>query len=99
VRSIFGWSLPPGCGRLPGEEPEPAQPRCNCGALLPYKPDRTEHVEVKAQCDGQIGEYDPLGLTPCYRTDTHEPHQFVTDCLTIAIWDCKRCKKEYRYTG
>lgn len=26
-RNIFGWSLPPGCGRLPGEEPEP--PSCD----------------------------------------------------------------------
>jgi len=23
--SIFGWSLPPGCGTLPGEEPEPSR--------------------------------------------------------------------------
>ena len=28
-RSIFGWSLPPGCGRLPGEEPDP--PCVLCG--------------------------------------------------------------------
>jgi len=27
--SIFGWSLPPGCGRLPGEEPDP--PCAICG--------------------------------------------------------------------
>lgn len=26
---IFGWSLPPGCGRLPGEEPDP--PCAVCG--------------------------------------------------------------------
>jgi len=25
--SIFGWSLPPGCGSLPGEEPDPP---CEC---------------------------------------------------------------------
>ena len=26
MRSVFGWGLPPGCGRLPGEEPQP--PSC-----------------------------------------------------------------------
>ncbi len=26
MRSIFGWDLPPGCGMLPGEEPQP--PSC-----------------------------------------------------------------------
>lgn len=25
---LFGWSLPPGCGRLPGEEPDPPCELC-----------------------------------------------------------------------
>ncbi len=29
MRGIFGWSLPPGCGTLPGEEPCP--PCAMCG--------------------------------------------------------------------
>jgi len=43
---IFGWSLPPGCSTLPGEEPEPVQPRCACcGAFLPYAADSWETRE------------------------------------------------------
>jgi hypothetical protein len=54
MRSAFGWSLPPGCGRLPGEEPEVVQLRCKCGAFLPTKPDRTEPWEEATDCDGKI---------------------------------------------
>lgn len=36
MRSIFGWDLPPGCGRLPGEEEMPPQPRCCCGRFIAY---------------------------------------------------------------
>ncbi len=40
MRSIFGWSLPPGCGTLPGEESE--APCCeNCPE------------EVYEKCPGQ----------------------------------------------
>jgi hypothetical protein len=32
IMGIFGWSLPPGCGTLPGEEPDP--PCAACGKWI-----------------------------------------------------------------
>ena len=37
---IFGWSLPPGVSRLPGEDVcDGLPPRCEkCGAFVPFEP-------------------------------------------------------------
>lgn len=55
--SIFGWSLPPGCGRLPGEEDDGERtcPKCNAAVFPePFAPfdtvtafdeDGTEYVD------------------------------------------------------
>ena len=41
----FGWSLPAGCGRLPGEEPEYERLRCShCGSFLPDRHNETAQV-------------------------------------------------------
>lgn len=59
MRSVFGWSLPPGCGRLPGEEPDPHDlqmaHRCSkCGGFLRMKPDQSVPWEDGFDCDGKI---------------------------------------------
>ena len=45
--SPFGWSLPPGCHTLPGDEMrEPETLRCEfCGEPLPIQPDSSEWKE------------------------------------------------------
>lgn len=96
--SKFGWSLPPGCTTLPGEnEPDgPPLYRCtHCGAFLPQKADRTEQWEAAEECDGgaicpEIG----LLLSMCGSSTPHAPHRFVMDCGTLLVWDCRKCKKE-----
>jgi hypothetical protein len=100
-RSVFGWSLPPGCGRLPGEEPEPVQPRCShCNGFLPWKPDRTENweswtkvpVEYARKHDGM-----KYGECKCHRlTDDPNVVEEIEWAGTTLIWTCKRCGKEVR---
>lgn len=55
-RSIFGWSLPPGCRNLPGEEPEYVQPHCTqCGGFLKDKPDSTSYRSyVMTDCGDRL---------------------------------------------
>lgn len=56
MRSIFGWSLPPGVTRLPGDEPDPPMPcekgwpRCACGALLRMEPDTIPDAPERPPC-------------------------------------------------
>ena len=50
---IFGWSLPPGCHTLPGEEPEAPQPRCHCGSFLKAQPDEVWHTQRRVQDCGR----------------------------------------------
>lgn len=95
--SVFGWSLPAGCGKLPGEEDDgPIQPRCTCGAFLPQTPTQTEEWESKTHCDGKIIGMSPMFPTLCGSEKHHEPHEFVEDAGTTSIWICKRCGKEHR---
>ena len=58
MKSIFGWSLPPGVSKLPGDEPDPSEirlsHRCSCGAFLPMKADRTLPYEDVTECDGRV---------------------------------------------
>lgn len=82
---MFGWSLPPGCGTLPGEEPDGFElqmaHRCKCGSFLPAKPDRTEPWEDSMQCDGkteaieqEISEGEIQILGESYRGKTYKVH-------------------------
>lgn len=59
-RSIFGWSLPPGCSLRDIEgPPEQSQPQCNlCHSFLPFKAERIEHGEHTKPCDGKIVSYE-----------------------------------------
>ena len=56
--SKLGWSLPAGCGALPGEEDEPEPLICdNCGEQITGFFDLVEPVEVipwKEKIDGDI---------------------------------------------
>jgi hypothetical protein len=59
---IFGWSLPPGVTRLPGDEPDEHEPgtahRCKkCRAFLPVKPTRIVPREDSWDCNGKVREY------------------------------------------
>lgn len=54
--SLFGWSLPPGCGRLPGEEPFFCE---LCGALS----------EEKCVCP-LCPQCDECGNPNCYKSET-----------------------------
>ena len=92
---IFGWSLPPGCGTLPGEEPEPIQPRCHCGAFLSYEPDevrtdtfmRTDYGEKPPKHAVNIKEIDsPLDFAPSQWYEWE-----VEDSQTTLIWKCRKC--------
>lgn len=53
---IFGWSLPPGCSTLPGEEPEePIALRCKyCGRYVSKEVDHSEPVEYRDEDDRVI---------------------------------------------
>lgn len=84
MRSIFGWSYPPGCSGPP-DEPEYEQPRCTCGAYLSFKADRVEPWESSSQCDGKEGCDNPL---------PHAPHKIIWDAGATQIVICKKCKKE-----
>jgi hypothetical protein len=59
-RSIFGWSLPPGCTLRDIEgSPEIPQLRCNqCNGFLPTKVERVEHGQNSQHCDGKIKSYE-----------------------------------------
>ncbi len=56
--SKFGWSLPAGCGTLPGEEPDAYEAqmahRCKCGAFLRAKEDRSKGYTASTPCDGSL---------------------------------------------
>jgi len=97
--SIFGWSLPAGCGRLPGEEDEqPHQPRCrHCKAFLTAKPDFTSAWEATEECDGRY--YEELHGTLCGKRHSHEPHRHVIDAGTTLSWTCTRCHRETTESG
>ncbi len=63
TRNVFGWSLPPGCTTLPGEEPDAYElqmaHRCSkCGAFLRAKADRGKPWEHYTDCDGTISSYE-----------------------------------------
>lgn len=70
----FGWSLPPGCGRLPGEEPqESISLRCRkCGRFIKMQVTRSEPWEDSYINDdlqfGVVGEKVILaaGMTDYY---------------------------------
>jgi len=101
-RSIFGWSYPPGCSGPPDypDEADAVQPQCSCGAYLSWKPHRTERVDIMANCPGFTEEdAEFMWESECGNNKPHEPHKFLYEYRTVLIWDCKRCKKEYRYTG
>jgi hypothetical protein len=96
--SVFGWSLPPGCTTLPGEnEPdERVLYRCSaCGGFLREKPDRTEDKEGWAHCLGWTGTEEwPQQCAACDSDKIHGPHKFL-----IAQWKeffriCGRCGHE-----
>ena len=52
---IFGWSLPPGCGTLPGEEPDP--PCTVCNGLVDCDDERRCICPECPEC-GRIGDPD-----------------------------------------
>jgi hypothetical protein len=90
--SIFGWSLPPGCHTLPGEEPEPVQPRCeHCQAYLPWKPDAEQTWESKQHCDGKTISVEWGRVSECGQETDHEPHDEVMYAGVTQTWTCKRC--------
>jgi hypothetical protein len=62
---LFGWSLPPGCGNLPGEELEP--PCAVCGGL----PDSDECICPECPECGEVGNPE------CYKPKSEGGHGMV----------------------
>ncbi len=64
---LFGWSLPAGCGRLPGEEDyDLGQPRCRkCGAWLSPNRTRTESWEVRDKDTGELIDCGNAAIHTC----------------------------------
>lgn len=92
-------NLPPGCGTLPGEEPEYEQPRCRyCGGFLRTAADREEPWEYKVLCPGWPNALaEELLLDPaCGDSKPHPPHEYVEDYGSHEIRVCRRCKAENR---
>lgn len=102
-RSLFGWSLPAGCGRLPDEEPYDDMPRCrHCGAFLPYAPtgQRVEHYPVEdfgprlPVCRGDL-----IKVRRCEAPFARPGDPLWWDWLVwwsdlVTYWTCRRCGKE-----
>lgn len=88
--SIFGWSLPPGCSSLPGEEDEtPDHIACaKCAARLPLQATRSERWE-------EWSAYAPSdsAIAPgCVRFDTAtQRHEYLADSGSTEFWDCPHC--------
>jgi hypothetical protein len=86
MRSIFGWSLPPGCSTLPGDIVERPQPRCfDCNAFLPFKPEKVEPWEQGYDCDGKVKcakiEYDETEIRILGEEFRGKKYKvFYTDC-------------------
>lgn len=97
MRSIFGWSLPPGCKHLPGED-EPDGPvvlNCSCcGSFLPHKADRTEPWKDKVHCNGKVLESECGPISACGNYQDHPPHDVVAACGYTEYRRCSRCGTE-----
>lgn len=93
MRSIFGWSYPPGCNSVPGDEPEVQQPHCRkCGKFLSWKSTRSEPWEASTQCDGEVGID---GLAACgYAGQNHAPHKVIWDAGEHYFHRCNSCGTE-----
>lgn len=94
--SKFGWSLPPGCGKLPGEEPETpdyfACPQCDC------------QVDISQASHVESGE-DWLVYDPEYHNDwggskRTNPETGITEILadfwSFSYYDCPNCSLRSR---
>lgn len=94
-RGIFGWSYPPGCNAVPGDEPEIQQPHCRkCGRFLSWTPDRTENWETVTECDG----IDENGLSLCgFGRGNHSPHKVVWESGTNQFHKCNNCGTETQF--
>ena len=90
MRSIFGWSYPPGCSGPP-EDYEAPVVRCKCGAFAGGKANflRLEPWESATQCDGSPDS--------CYeQAGKHEPHKIVWDNGAYQVFQCTKCGEEVR---
>jgi hypothetical protein len=92
ARSIFGWSLPPGCSGTPfDEDHEYHALHCNkCNAFISLKPYSVKGVEQKCNCCGDPEEMFDL----CPKVGKHEPHEIVLDTYCEETRVCKRCGHE-----
>ena len=101
---LFGWSLPPGCGTLPGEEPEPQPLRCShCGGFLKQSADSIERREFVST---DYGPAQPQNLEHILSIEPIEPPPF-DDGATWYEWTfqdyemirhhlCARCGHDNR---
>ena len=99
TRSMFGWSLPPGVTRLPGEEPDQAEMqlhhRCKlCGGFLRSKSDRTEPWEDADLCDGSVKVMEGEFISTCgFQTslEPHKPHKEIRMAGSHLFFNCRNC--------
>ena len=92
MRSIFGWSYPPGCSGPP-EYPEYQPLRCkHCKSFIGGKPVRRERWEQSLDCGGSTTNSE--GDSGCGIFGTHPPHKVIYDAGTYDVYVCKRCGKE-----
>lgn len=98
---IFGWSLPPGCSTLPGEEPEPVQPRCGCcGAFLSWD---SSSSRKKAVVEKDCGSRAPAGAKNVEKIESPWPGEkwysweYHFD-LKVEVWVCSNCGMENELT-
>jgi RNase P subunit RPR2 len=92
MRSIFGWSYPPGCNSVPGDEPEVRQLQCKkCKGFLSW----TEPWESATWCNGEVDE---TGLAMCgYAMNKHTPHKEIWDAGVSQFHTCTKCGTENRF--
>ena len=69
TRHMFGWSLPPGCGRLPGEEPTPP---CECCGKDPEGEGKSSCICTECPLCGMVGNPE------CYNTERFCGHAPLT---------------------
>jgi hypothetical protein len=93
MRSIFGWSYPPGCSGPP-EDNEPVVLRCSKGHFLPAKPIRSEPWEASTECKGVALEGGDECL--CGKVGAHAPHKVVWDNGVHDVYFCKKCRAEVK---
>ena len=91
--SIFGWSYPPGCSGTPYDYEPPEQPRCSCGAFLPFDPTESFTQECLEDDYGPKAPGWAENVRQIEGPFDDEPWEAwqVPVVYHTNVWTCKKC--------